>query len=254
MGMVDITCICGKDMKVWHYDSKGDKNQQHCGDACRQRAYRMTERGKANTKKYNERYRQPEKECKCFICNKVFMSARERTLCDEHSTPYYHNQKFKASRPDIIAGIRHNGNLHEKIKRGTMKKPVCTKCGKESDVIHFHHPDYARPREVVALCPDCHVGEQGIGAVKMPEWSCMVCGTIVYSAKKRVFCDEHTGEATRKLYGDEYNKRFKRPEKEYTCSVCSKVFTSTRKRVFCTEHSTRHYRNQRTRGQQHVGK
>ena len=158
MAEVDIKCICGKVLTVWHYDSKveSDHNQKFCGRVCQQRAYRQAERGKAVTREYNKRFKRDEKEYTCWVCNTVIKSTRKRVLCDEHSTQYYRNQRLKAMRPDIVAGIRHNDCLHKKIKRGTIEKPMCAKCGKDSDTIHFHHPDYTKPSYVIALCPECH--------------------------------------------------------------------------------------------------
>lgn len=161
MSWVDIECICGKREKVFHYDSRPKFNKQHCSEACRQAAYRQTEKGKAAIAEYNKRYKRPEKEYTCWACNTVFMSTRKRVLCDEHSTQYYRNQRLKANRPDIVAGIRHNDCLHKKIKRGTMDKPRCFECGKDSDTVHFHHPDYTKPKQVVALCPECHHNNSG---------------------------------------------------------------------------------------------
>lgn len=60
MGKVHITCICGKGLDVWHYDSKGDKNRRSCSDACRQRAYRQTEKGKASVERWNSQFKKGE--------------------------------------------------------------------------------------------------------------------------------------------------------------------------------------------------
>ena len=158
MAEVSIECVCGKKMEVEHYDSRGKYNKRSCSEACRQRVYRKTEKGKAATIEYNKRYKRPEKEYTCHVCDTVIKSTRKRIFCDEHSTQYYRNQRLKAMRPDIVAGIRHNDCLHKKIKRGTIEKPMCAKCGVDSDTIHFHHRDYAKPNEVVPLCPRCHNG------------------------------------------------------------------------------------------------
>lgn len=158
MTWVNIKCICGKDLEVFRYDSKAKwgHNKKYCGRECQQKAYRQTERGKAITTEYNKRYKRQEKEYTCFVCAKVFKSTRKRTFCDEHSTQYYRTQKLRATRKDIVEGIRHNDRLHKKIKRGTVSKPACAECGKDSDIIHFHHVDYAKPDVVIPLCPGCH--------------------------------------------------------------------------------------------------
>lgn len=43
-----------------------------------------------------------------------------------------------------------------------------------------------------------------------------------------------------KAYVEEYNKRYKREEKEWECKfpMCGRVFTSAYKRTYCDEHST----------------
>jgi hypothetical protein len=39
------------------------------------------------------------------------------------------------------------------VARGTIIPQPCFVCGAEAEA---HHPDYARPRDVVWLCPDHH--------------------------------------------------------------------------------------------------
>lgn len=43
-------------------------------------------------------------------------------------------------------------------KRGILKPPTgCQSCGVEVRRLHKHHADYARPLDVVWLCPSCHM-------------------------------------------------------------------------------------------------
>jgi len=156
MAMVNIKCICGKELQVWHYESKALRNQKYCSRECQQKAYRMTDRGKAVTTAYNQRYKRPDREWRCFICEAIIISARRRVFCEEHNTPYYRNRKLRATRLDIVESIRHNDALHKRIKRGTLHKPLCTGCGADSAIIHFHHDDHTRPGDVVPFCPACH--------------------------------------------------------------------------------------------------
>jgi len=47
--------------------------------------------------------------------------------------------------------------LNNAIKLGKVERPgVCSLCGKASDRIHGHHPDYSKPLEVIWLCESCH--------------------------------------------------------------------------------------------------
>jgi hypothetical protein len=57
------------------------------------------------------------------------------------------------------------------INSGTLKHPdICERCGADYSEcyrkLHGHHPDYAKPLEVIWLCAQCHVKEHGpdIGA------------------------------------------------------------------------------------------
>ena len=54
--------------------------------------------------------------------------------------------------------IRANGLVNSRKKRGAFKAPErCMKCNRIPSRMDSHHPDYAKPDEVVFLCRSCHM-------------------------------------------------------------------------------------------------
>lgn len=56
---------------------------------------------------------------------------------------------------------RHKRNAQTKAKRAARSgkipiKTSCERCGAKKVKLHKHHPDYAKPLDVVFLCPPCH--------------------------------------------------------------------------------------------------
>lgn len=50
------------------------------------------------------------------------------------------------------------------VKRGILSHPKthrCENCGAPAEA--YHHPDYHRPMDVVALCTKCHLGLKASG-------------------------------------------------------------------------------------------
>jgi hypothetical protein len=71
--------------------------------------------------------------------------------------------------------INRRGNIKELcrertrhyVARGTLLKPSnCSICSIGNVVIHAHHPDYSKPREVVWTCHRCHENIHHSGAVR----------------------------------------------------------------------------------------
>jgi hypothetical protein len=42
------------------------------------------------------------------------------------------------------------------IKAHPVKPEYCEQCKKPSKMLHRHHPDYNKPKEIIWLCPPCH--------------------------------------------------------------------------------------------------
>lgn len=51
-------------------------------------------------------------------------------------------------------GSRAHRALNYSIRAGKIKKEPCLFCGR--DDVHAHHRDYAKPLDVIWLCPKCH--------------------------------------------------------------------------------------------------
>ena len=51
-------------------------------------------------------------------------------------------------------GRKAHSNLNRAIRTGKVSKEPCLFCGR--DDVHAHHRDYARPLDVIWLCPKCH--------------------------------------------------------------------------------------------------
>lgn len=46
---------------------------------------------------------------------------------------------------------------HAAAKKSHPKKPEkCQECNKPSEMLHRHHEDYQKPKEIIWLCPPCH--------------------------------------------------------------------------------------------------
>jgi RNase P subunit RPR2 len=64
--------------------------------------------------------------------------------------------KYHAANPEKIQA---QNIIHHAIKNGTMIKPTqCERCHepKTKALLHGHHQDYQKPRDVLWLCAKCH--------------------------------------------------------------------------------------------------
>lgn len=63
--------------------------------------------------------------------------------------------------------------LSKALKAGRVEKPAtCSNCGEISARIEGHHEDYAKPLDVVWVCPSCHAiihpHSGGVHYIKIP--------------------------------------------------------------------------------------
>lgn len=100
-----------------------DDRKQYCSGKCRQKAYRVGNQGKQSVARYNLRYKRPDVQRVCKVCNETFITSRTvRYICDRPdcrskaryiTTKQYrknNNQKCKAR--DIISkAINREGSI-----------------------------------------------------------------------------------------------------------------------------------------------
>lgn len=63
-----------------------------------------------------------------------------------------YKKKFRARYPEKAAA---HDILHAAVRRGEIKKEICSVCGCLEDV-HAHHEDYGKPLDITWLCPMHH--------------------------------------------------------------------------------------------------
>jgi hypothetical protein len=75
----------------------------------------------------------------------------ERAVQNARSRKYYYANKDKNS-----ARLK----LNRALARGLVQKPsCCSRCNKPAARLEGHHPDYAKPLDVIWLCDPCHSAE-----------------------------------------------------------------------------------------------
>jgi len=90
-------------------------------------------------------------------CKSCFKAAWHEYRTANKEKYYIHNnigkQKYRSLYPERIYAQRA---LSYAIRSGLINKPnQCEQCGTECKP-QGHHPDYAKPRNVVFLCPLCY--------------------------------------------------------------------------------------------------
>ena len=89
-------------------------------------------------------------------CDRDWRAANRDKLREIRRARAYRDRHNPATRPKVLARQR----VKAAIRRGKLERRPCEKCG-ATDRVHAHHPDYARPMDVVWLCHACHIIEHG---------------------------------------------------------------------------------------------
>lgn len=93
----------------------------------------------------------------CIACQRAYMRAHDQTERGREV------QRRKSRRAEARRRDKHNVNkkVLAAIKSGKLIRPDgCEDCGKQGR-IEGHHEDYAKPLEVIWLCPRCHKLREG---------------------------------------------------------------------------------------------
>lgn len=106
------------------------------------------------------------REARCKECRRAAERAR---YWKDHAATRARNNAYWRSRPDLVRakgrrayrtpGGRARLIVLEALRSGRLVRPkICSRCHEapKVGVVHGHHEDYARPIDVVWLCPDCH--------------------------------------------------------------------------------------------------
>ena len=109
------------------------------------------------TRIYNERKRSKpgykEKRRKYFRSYYKLNREKIRAYQTEYQRKYRHDpeKRLRLSARRIVKNY---------IANGSIKRKPCSGCGNKK--AESHHPDYAKPLEIVWLCRACHLKEHGI--------------------------------------------------------------------------------------------
>jgi hypothetical protein len=90
----------------------------------------------------------------CKVCSRA---ARRRSYPRMKSTEHY-KESHRISSRRYLAAHPEVGTAHNKVhkKKATLKKTECERCGTSGCLLHMHHPDHAKPFQVITLCVPCH--------------------------------------------------------------------------------------------------
>lgn len=127
---------------------------------------------------YKDRSRRDGLYPQCKLCKRAYQKRYEQTLerkvCHKR---YRQSPKGKArkrayeqSEKGTVVRNAVRKRYHEKypekrkahhaistaIRAGKLPRPDTLKCSCGKQALEYHHPDYSKPLEVVALCVDCH--------------------------------------------------------------------------------------------------
>jgi hypothetical protein len=101
---------------------------------------------------------------KCKVCTRRDVQENYR----RHHALYraYDKARYPARRAELAAGVRHRqkqnpakaravATYKNAVAKGRLQRQPCAVCG--SKVVDGHHPDYAKPLEVLWLCRRHHM-------------------------------------------------------------------------------------------------
>jgi hypothetical protein len=90
--------------------------------------------------------------------------SKERARCREKQKKRYqlglcnHDQQSKRNWALRNREKKRAQNIaNNALRKGKIQvKTECESCGRSNTTLHKHHTDYAKPLEVIWLCPSCH--------------------------------------------------------------------------------------------------
>ena len=126
------TCgMCG----VAYYASS---RSNYCSGACRQAAYRQTDKGKASVERFNKKVKRPDIQKECCRCGIEFMTSRKNQklclTCSSEFSVEWANRKAK--RLDMQKECRICGT---EFTTASKTQKLCTACSR-SDEVMAHLP------------------------------------------------------------------------------------------------------------------
>jgi hypothetical protein len=95
----------------------------------------------------------------CGVCGAWHQrknEARAQSKCEKCHAAYM--AEWRKTHPlegDSLKKARTRSYTKMLVKRGTIKRAPCQKCGEVNSEVH--HPDYSNPRLVEWLCRPCHL-------------------------------------------------------------------------------------------------
>lgn len=105
----------------------------------------------------------------CIICGLARGENGTRTHCRKHADAHSARVLPKAN----ARHRRHPEKVDARnavaiaLYKGLLVRPeTCSACGVQDKKINAHHPDYAKPLDVVWLCYRCHAEEEKRGTKK----------------------------------------------------------------------------------------
>lgn len=114
-----------------------------------------------------DRKRKDGLQIECKACNrKRYLKTRDAQIAYKRGYRAERVEKVKEwrntakerskGRPDVVFKQKARQTYRTALLNGTLVRPdSCSECGIEGK-IEGHHPDYAKPLEVVWLCRNCH--------------------------------------------------------------------------------------------------